>query len=115
MDQELKQYLGEMEARLGGGIGETNRRVAEIEARLGETSRSMAEMEARLIERMTEIARDMQTELLRGIAAYSESTSIRMRKLEADQSNLDAALAGRMAIMEKRLFEIEQRLGGMTH
>jgi hypothetical protein len=119
MDQELKEYLvgmegrisgqaAAMEARLGERIDDTNRRI-------DDTNRSMAAMEARLIDRIAETARDMQTELLRGIAAYAESTSIRMRKLEADQSNLDAALSGRMAVMEKRLFEIEQRLGGMTH
>jgi hypothetical protein len=65
------------------------------------------EMEARLTERM----RDMQTELLRGFAAFSEGQTIRLRKVEADQSNLDAALSGRVAVVEKRLLEIEMRLG----
>jgi hypothetical protein len=134
MDQELREYLAGMEGRLGGRIDDTNRSMAAMESRLrdetgrslaamegrldgriDDTNRSLAAMEARLLDRMAETARDMQTELLRGIAAYAESTSIRMRKLEADQSNLDAALSGRMAVMEKRLFEIEQRLGGMTH
>jgi hypothetical protein len=52
----------------------------------------MAAMEERLIERM----RDMQTELLRGFEAHSTGMNIRMRKLEADQSNLDAAASGRI-------------------
>jgi hypothetical protein len=39
------------------------------------------EMEARLTERM----RDMQTELLRGFAAFSEGQTIRLRKVETDQ------------------------------
>jgi hypothetical protein len=38
--------------------------------------------------------------------------TLRVRKLEADQSNLDAALSGRVEILERRLGEIEQRLGG---
>ena len=42
--------------------------------------------------RLTEKVRDMQTELLRGFAAFSEGQNIRLRKVEADQSNLDAAL-----------------------
>jgi hypothetical protein len=67
----------------------------------------LAAMEERLTERM----RDMQTELLRGFAAFSEGQTIRVRKVEADQSNLDAALSGRVAVVEKRLLEIELRLG----
>ncbi|MGA2590690.1 MAG: hypothetical protein ABSH32_12295 [Bryobacteraceae bacterium] len=55
--------------------------------------------------------RGMQTELLRGTAAYSGSITLRVRKLEADQSNLDAALSGRVEILAKRLGEIEQGLG----
>jgi hypothetical protein len=57
------------------------------------------------------VMRDMQSELLRGMAAYSGTMNLRMRKVEADQSNLDAALSGRVEILEKRLSEIEQRLG----
>jgi hypothetical protein len=65
-------------------------------------------MEDRLVEKM----RDMQTELLRGFAAFTEAQTIRLRKVEADQSNLDTALSGRVAVLEKRLLEIELRLGG---
>lgn len=64
-------------------------------------------MESRLTEKM----RDMQTELLRGFAAFSEGQTIRVRKVEADQSNLDAALSGRVNVLERRLLEIELRLG----
>ena len=44
--------------------------------------------------------RDMHTELLRGFAAFSEGQTIRLRKVEADQSNLDAALSGRVNVVE---------------
>jgi hypothetical protein len=37
-------------------------------------------MESRLVEKM----RDMQTELLRGFAAFSEGQTIRLRKIETD-------------------------------
>ncbi|MGA2593593.1 MAG: hypothetical protein ABSH32_27065 [Bryobacteraceae bacterium] len=67
-----------------------------------------------LEDRILEAMRDMQTELLRGMAAYSASITLRVRKVEADQSNLDAALSGRVDILEKRLGEIEQRLGGVS-
>lgn len=66
-------------------------------------------MEYRLVEKI----RDMQIELLRGFAAFSEGQTIRLRKVEADQSNLDAALSDRVSVVEKRLLEIEQRLAGV--
>ncbi len=68
---------------------------------------ALAAMEERLVEKM----RDMQTELLRGFAAFSEGQTIRLRKVEADQSNLDTALSARVNVLEKRLLEIEIRLG----
>ena len=64
-----------------------------------ELHQDLIAIENRLVEKM----RDMQTELLRGFAAFSEAQTIRLRKVEADQSNLDAALSGRVAVLEKRL------------
>jgi len=62
-------------------------------------------------ERLTERMRDMQTELLRAFEALSAGQVLRVRKVEADQSNLDAALSGRVDILERRLTQIELRLG----
>jgi len=64
-------------------------------------------MEERLVEKM----RDMQSELLRGFQSFSTAQTIRLRKVEADQSNLDAALSGRVNVLEQRLLEIELKLG----
>jgi hypothetical protein len=72
-----------------------------------EIRQDLQAMEDRLIER----SRDMQSELLRGFAAFSESQTFRLRKVEADQSNLDASLSGRVNVLERRLLEIEIRLG----
>jgi hypothetical protein len=63
MDQELKEFLQGMESRM--------------DARFDQ---KMGKMEARLVEKM----RDVQTELLRGFAAFSEGQTIRLRKVEAD-------------------------------
>jgi len=70
------------------------------------TKQDLIDLKNELIEHM----RGMQTELLRGFASFSAGFEIRMRKVEADQSNLDAALSGRVLVLEKRLREIEQRL-----
>jgi hypothetical protein len=94
MDNELKQHLEAMEARLTRG-----------------TQTQLETLETRLEARLTEAMRDMQTELLRGFAAFSQGQTIRLRKVEADQSNLDAALSGRVNVLEGRLLEIELRLG----
>jgi hypothetical protein len=64
--------------------------------------------ENRLIEKM----RDMQSELLRGFRVFSDGQVIRLRKLEADHSNLDASLSTRIEAVENRLLEIEIRLVG---
>jgi hypothetical protein len=100
MDDDLKTYLERMENRIVEMDSRMTNRLLEMDHRL-------IEMENRLIEKM----RDMQTELLRGFEAFSSAQSIRLRKLEADQSNLDASLRGRVDILESRLTQIELRLG----
>jgi hypothetical protein len=59
---------------------------------------------------LTEVMRDMQTEILRAFEAWTGAQTIRLRKLEADHSNLDAAMSGRMEVLERRLSQIEKRL-----
>jgi len=90
MDTDLKESLEAMEGRLNEHI------VTKIE-----------ELGNGLAQKM----RDMQTELLRGFAAFSEGQTIRLRKVEVDQSNLDAALSGRVNVVEARLRQIELRQG----
>ena len=71
---------------------------------------ALAAAEEGILERTQEMVRDAQTELLRGFVAYSERENIQLRKLRADVSNVDASTEERMAILERRLFEIEKRL-----
>ena len=77
-----------------------------------EIKQQLDAMEARIVTSLREKMRDMQTELLRGFASFSSGQAIRLRKVEADQSNLDTALSGRVSVLESRLLEIELRLGG---
>lgn len=85
MDSELRQYLHSMESRLGDRIGSTETfLIGRIEAAKTE-----------VIEHMTGKMLDNKTELLKGFAAYSGPTTIRLRKIEADQSNLDAVISVR--------------------
>ena len=100
MDQELKTYLDSKFADLDG-------KVAKVDAKFADLDGKFVDMENRLIEKM----RDMQTELLRGFESFSTAQTIRLRKLEADQSNLDTSLRGRVDVLETRLTQIELRLG----
>ena len=61
-------------------------------------------------EDIVEAMRAMQTEILRGFHAHSDGLTIRLRKIEADQSNLDISLSKRVEILERRLLEIETKL-----
>ena len=88
-----------------------HRTIEMIEASKHRMIHTMREMRTATEERLTEAMRDMQTELLRGFAAFSQGQTIRLRKVEADQSNLDASLSGRVNVLEGRLLEIELRLG----
>jgi hypothetical protein len=105
MDADLKQYLEAMEGRLNEHV-DTKIRALEsgLEGRLVELEHGL---EGRLVEKM----HDMQTELIRGFAAFSEGQTIRLRKVEVDQSNLDAAPSGRVNVVEGRLRQIELRQG----
>ena len=100
MDQELRSYLDVKFGQIDGKLGQLDGKLAEIDVKF-------AELENRLVEKM----RDMQTELLRGFESFSVGQNIRLRKVEADQSNLDTSLRGRMDVVESRLMQIELRLG----
>jgi hypothetical protein len=77
---------------------------------LSEQFATKADLE-RHAEHLVERMRDMQTEILRGFEAHSGAMMVRLRKVEADHGNLDTAASTRMEILERRLFEIEKRLG----
>ena len=77
----------------------------------GEDKQWISEQITASEERLTESMRKMPTELLRDFEAFAAGHTLRIRKVEADNSNLDAALSGRVEILERRLLEIEMRLG----
>lgn len=66
----------------------------------------LAEMEARLVE----LIRDSQTEILRGFEKFQTANTIRMRKMEANHSNLDTSSSLRLDNLEERVLEIEKKL-----
>jgi hypothetical protein len=61
-------------------------------------------------DKVVEMVRDAQTEILKAFLPYQESANIRFRAMEAKVSNVDAGLSERVAIVERRLWEIEKKL-----
>jgi myo-inositol-1-phosphate synthase len=63
-----------------------------------------------VLEKVAEMVRDAQTELLRAFLGYQENTDLRIRTVEAKVSNVDAGLSQRVNHVERRLWEIEKKL-----
>jgi chromosome segregation ATPase len=61
-------------------------------------------------EYIDERTRDMQTELLRGFADYSQAANIRFLKLEADTSNINTSTSQRLGELEKQMTELRARV-----
>jgi hypothetical protein len=71
---------------------------------------ALAAQRSEIIDELTEVIRDSQTEILKAFLPYQEASSIRFRAVEAKLSNTDAGISERMAILERRLQEIEKKL-----
>ena len=114
MDQELKDYLEGKFAQVDGRFAQMDGRFAQVDGKLGDLDHKFADLDHKFVDlenRLVEKMRDMQTELLRGFESFSAGQTIRLRKVEADQSNLDVSLRGRLDVVESRLMQIELRLG----
>jgi|SRR5579859_3071796 len=93
---DLRAELLAVEDRLVKTIGST-------------IAKTIAQSQAQILEKTQEFVRDSQTELLRGFEAFSAAFYVRVRKLQADVSNIDAATDQRLTLIERRMFEIEKR------
>jgi hypothetical protein len=86
MDADLRQYLdgkfGRFDEKIDAKFAAIDVKFAAIDGKFAAIDKKFAaidekfvEMEDRLVEKM----RDMQTELLRGFAAFTEAQTIRLR------------------------------------
>ena len=104
MDQELKTVLEGMETRLREHIDE---RIQDSETRLREY---IDTAETRLREHIDERTHDSETRIVRAFGAYQESASVRMRKIEADLSNVNSSTTHQMDSFQSKLLELETRI-----
>jgi hypothetical protein len=63
-----------------------------------------------ILDQNQELVRDAQTEILKAFLPYQETQSVRFQALEISLGNTTANVTARMAILERRLAEIEKRL-----
>ncbi len=71
----------------------------------------MGEMETRITDRMTELARDIETELLTAFHGYGKGVSNRLHDYEISKRTLE----DRVAILEDRVLNIETGQGPGQH
>jgi hypothetical protein len=79
----------------------TKKDLAELEVRL----------ETRIVDRLTELIRDVETQLLTSFHGYGKGQSARMHVLEVT----DSATAQRLAALEERILNLETRRGPGSH
>jgi DNA anti-recombination protein RmuC len=110
-ETHLRQYIDESETRLREYVGESETRlreyVDESETRLRE---HIGESETRLREYIDERTHDSETRIVRAFGAYQESASVRMRKIEADLSNVNSSTTQQMDSFQSKLLELETRI-----
>ena len=70
------------------------------------TKADLAELETRITDRLTEVMRDVQTELLKSFYGFMETVQTRFKA----QDDTEAGLKKRLTIVEERLLEVEKRL-----
>jgi hypothetical protein len=59
---------------------------------------------------MSEHLEKMETRLLRGFADFNFANDVRIRKLEADVSNVNASTTQRLGYLEPRVTDLDFRL-----
>ncbi len=104
MDAELKQFLEGMEKRLREYIDERTQNLREY------IDERTHEVESRLREYIDERTHDAETRLIRAFGAYQESAAVRMRKIEADLSNVNSSTTQQLDAFQSKLLELETRI-----
>jgi hypothetical protein len=63
-----------------------------------------------LREYIDERTHDSETRIVRAFGAYQESAGVRMRKIEADVSNINASTSQQLDAMQSKLLDLETRI-----
>lgn len=93
--EEIREIVAATEQRLTEYVAATEQRLKE----------DAIAAEQRLREHATETARDLQTEILRGLEGFARGNFARFRSLESNQTDINV----RMAALEERVLYLETR------
>jgi hypothetical protein len=74
-------------------------------ATLRDVTTAAAAAEERIVDRLTEVMRDMQTEILTGLQAFAKGNFARFNSLESHQTDINI----RLAALEERVMYLETR------
>ena len=74
-------------------------------ATLNDLTTAIAAAEQRTVDRLTEVMRDMQTEILKGLQSFARGNFARLHTLESTQADNSI----RLAALEERVLELETR------
>ena len=74
-------------------------------ATLKDLNTAVAAAEQRTVDRLTEVMRDMQTEILAGLSAFARGNFARFHSVESNQTDINI----RMAALEERVMNLETR------
>jgi hypothetical protein len=74
-------------------------------ATLRDLTTAIATAKRETVEELTEVMRDMQTEILKGLQAFAKGNFARFNSLESNQTDLNI----RMAALEERVMYLETR------
>jgi hypothetical protein len=115
MDADLLQYLEGMEKRLREHTLDTEKRLREyIDERIDDTEKRLREhIDERILdlrEYIDERTHDSETRIVRAFGAYQESASVRMRKIEADVSNINSSTTQQLDAVQSKLLDLETRI-----
>jgi len=66
---------------------------------------AIAAAEERIVDRLTEVMRDMQTEILTGMQSFARGNFARFHSVESNQTDINT----RMAVLEERVLYLETR------
>ena len=74
-------------------------------ATLRDLTTAIDSAEQRIVDRLTEVMRDMQTEILTGLQAFARGNFTRFHTVESTQTDINI----RMAVLEERVLYLETR------
>jgi hypothetical protein len=111
LHQLKMELVSEISAGVGAAVGEAEKRIIDqLKMELvSEISTAVGAAEKRIIDHVNERTYDVETKLLRAFANFSGSNDVRMRKIEADASNLNTSSTMRFDFIEARLTALESK------